>query len=245
MAEVWATAIGAVVSIGGLALQATASGGSAPATPKFKKIDAKKVQEMAVQTDKASYALSDVNYKNRFPDLVKARDYMRGDIVDNMAGLVSPVEKQTLADAGLPQQSFNLGQGNIYNEAKALGRPILNLQQRGRKYFANEIAANPERQIGLTGQDIAHISIANVGGQNNFNQGLFGVRLGQYNQQQAQSADLTSGLISGLGSIVRSGTQLYHDVNSLDPSYYSSNQPWQQNAASSPYVANGNAAYTG
>ncbi len=250
MAEVWATAIGAAVSVAGLALSATASGGSAPAAPKFTKIDPKKVQAQALATDKASYALSDLKYKERFPDLVKARDYMRGDIVANMSNTfgggagMTPVVNQTLADAGLAA-GFNGTSGyfpqgqNQYDQAKALGKPILSMEQRGRKYFQNEIAMNPERQFGLSGQDIAHIAIANVGGQNNFNQGLFGVRLGQYNQQVAQQSDMTQGLISGLGSIVRSGVSLYQNTNSLDPSYYSSNQPWQQNAARTQYPTPG------
>src|SRR5438046_3359653 len=119
MPEVWATAIGAAVSIGGLALQASASGGSTPSPPKFKKIDPAAVGRLALSTDKASYALSDLKYKQRFPDLVKARDYMRGDIVANMAGGVSPVVTNTLQAAGLGGP--NLGQGSIFNQARALG----------------------------------------------------------------------------------------------------------------------------
>lgn len=229
MGEVWAAAVGAAVAIGGTAYsiyssQAAISAANSVSLPKFVPIDPKQVATDAAAADRSSYAASDADYYTNplTAGVAKGRDYAVQDSVDSLKGNSSGKQNAALASSGF---SATLGSG--FDKARALGAPILSQEQRDRTYFQSVLGANPRRQIGLSGSDIAHIAIANTNSQNNFNQGLFGSRINQYNSALQQSAQNVGAGIGAIGGLVGVGTQLYQNSNSpyLNASTYQNNLP--------------------
>lgn len=242
MGEVWAAAVGAAVAVAGTAYsvyqsQAAIDASNSARPPKFVPIDIGAVAGLAAATDKAGYDASDADWAARFPALSKGRDYSIEDAKNALQGKADPNVTNALTKAGV---NVDIG-GNPFQQAEKLGLPILSKEQRDRTYFAKLLSDNPQRQFGLSGQDVAHIAIANTNSQNNFNQGLFGSRINAYNSQIQQSAQATQGIVSGITGAVGIGAQLYQNnqlSNYLNSDYYR-NDPVRV----VPYGTTGDASY--
>lgn len=235
MSEVWVAAIGAAVTLAGTAYSISASSAAADAAnslkpKKFVPIDTKAVGDLALATDVAGYAASDADWRNRFPKLAQGRDTSISMAYDALRGKASPQVEEGLRKSGLQVDVS----GNEFEQSRKLGLPILAKEQRDRTYFQKILADNPQRQFGLTGSDVTNIAISNTNSQSNYNQGLFGSRINQYNSQVAQSAQNTAGIVAGIGGAAQIGSNLYQNyqqgllydslsssINTpLDPSYY-------------------------
>lgn len=210
MPEVWASVAAGVsiaATVAGTAYTLSQGGGpDYPRPKKFVPIDAEAVNKLAKSTDQGSYALSDADYIRRHPELAAGRDYLASH-----AGDYGTVDKQTndvLAGAGL-----NTVSGDPYEEALALGHPVLSLKERGRNTF-QQIMGQPiyaQRQFGLTGADAAHIALANTNSANVYNQGVFENRLSNYNNSAVQGGQNLSAGITGLTGAIGLGAGLYNN----------------------------------
>lgn len=214
--------IGGVVGIAGtvygvVSSQAAISAANSAKPKKFVPIDPYAVNKLAGATDTAGYAMSDADWAKRFPALVAGREASIQDAASQLEG----GQSQQVTDA-LKKSGLNVDiSGNEFQQAQKLGLPILSKEQRDRTYFQKLLGDNPQRQFGLSGQDVAHIAIANTNSQNNYNQGLFGSRINAYNSQIAQNAQNTGAIVSGFTGLANIGANAYQNY-SLSPQI---NQP--------------------
>lgn len=209
-----------------------AGGGSQPKAPKLQKVNVPQVGAQALAADKASYAASDADFANRFPQLVTGRQYNIGNAVSNLNGATDPKISSELQRAGLG--SPNLG-NTEFAQARSLGQPILAKEQRDRNYFQTLLSNNPQRAFGLSGGDVTNIALANLGAQNAYNQNTFGTRINAANQQIAQNAQLYGAIAGAVGSIGSAGIRAYNQPSVSDP-YLSYGQY-------SPYTYPGSTGY--
>lgn len=237
MAEIWVTAIGVAVTAAGTAYsinsQNNAISAANNAHPRaFVPIDINNVAQQAFIADKAGFDISDKDWQKRFPQLFAGRNYNISDIGGNLRGIASPTITKEMNKAGL---GANLG-NTEFKQAQNLGLPLLSLEQRDRNYFQKELSMNPQRTAGLTGQDVARISIANTNSQSNFNQGLFGSRISAYNSQIQQGIANNNAAIGGLGALAGLYTNYQQQntnpaSNPLDPHYYGGDSDWGRTGA--------------
>ncbi len=182
-----------------------------PKAPKFTPINVSKTNDLALQFDERGYQLSDEDFAKRFPNLVAGREYSIDDALGNLQGQESAVVTDTLSKSGLGDVNFGNTSFEKAKNTGATGQEILSREKRDRNYFQNLLAANPQRQFGLTGQDVAHIALGNTNSANVFNQGTYGSRVNQYNAQVQQNAANNAGYAqagtAALGLIAKNFTQ--------------------------------------
>lgn len=216
--------IGTVVAIGGTAYgiyaseQARDAASSAQPRP-FVPLNVRNVARQALEADELSYRISDQDFQNRFPDLVRGRNYMADNAASNLRGETSPVVTNAMSKAGLTADLGN----NEFQKARNLGKPILSIEQRDRNYFRTNLALNPQRTAGLSGPDVTKLTAQNTGAQNAFNSNVFGNKTLQYNAniaQGIQNQNAAIGGLAGLAGLLQGGSRQQRDP-SLDPSYYS------------------------
>lgn len=205
--------------------EATKAANSVKAKP-FVPVDIPKTAAMAFAADKAGYDISDKDWQTRFPKLALGREQIINDVGQNVAGKDSLPVANAINKAGYGGTDL----GNTeYAKSRELGMPVLALKNRSRDYFQQLLKTNPQRTAGLSGQDVTRIAIANTGGQNNFNQGVFQSNIGQYNSQIQQGIANQGAVLSGLGGLagLLSQNQSYQrSPYETDPNYYN----WMGNA---------------
>lgn len=235
MPEVWAAAIGATVAVAGTAYsvyqsQAAINAANNVKLPKFVPIDIASIAGLASATDKTGYDISDADWAARFPALSKGRDITIQDAQNALSGKPDPKITNELTKSGFGDVDVG---GSPFDQARKLGLPILSKEQRDRTYFQKLLGDNPHRTFGLSGQDVAHVAIANTNSASNYNQGLFGSRINAYNSEIAQNAQATQGIVSGIQGVAGIGAQLYQNnqlssalnqPNSLNADFYQSNR---------------------
>ena len=216
--------IGGIVAIGGttysiLQQNAAIRAANSARPAAFVPVDIAKTAQLALDADKAGYKISDLDWERRFPLLKKGRDFNIEDAGLQLRGGTS----KTVADA-MSQSGLTGDLGNTeFEKSRNLGMPILALEQRDRNYFQKQLAMNPQRAAGLSGQDVARIAITNTGGQNNYNQGIFQSRIAQYNTQVNQALQNQNAGVAGLGALADLIPQRNQSTSGvLDPSYYGS-----------------------
>lgn len=190
-----------------------------PDAPTFQRINIPETQALALGFDQSGYDASDLDFLRRFPLLAEGREFNIADSTNQMAGAQDPLVAQALKDSGLEAdygktpyaQSRNMGATEIPAKEK-----------RDRTFFSRLLSENPSRQFGLGGQDIAHISIANTMGQNNYNQGLFGSRINAYNNAITQNAQNNASYANAAGDLFGSIAKYYrsNQLSYLDSNYY-------------------------
>lgn len=187
--------------------------------PQFQRIDIPQTQALALGFDQSGYDASDLDFLRRFPLLAEGRDFNINDSANQMSGQQDPLVAQTLQNSGL---DANYGKTPYEQSRNAGATEIVAKEKRDRNYFSRLLGENPSRQFGLGGQDIAHISIANTMGQNNYNQGLFGSRINAYNAAITQQAQNNAGYANAAGDLFGSIAKYYHNnqPSYLDSSFY-------------------------
>lgn len=189
---------------------------------KFKFLNPSKLEKMAVQADQLGYNLSDEDWAKRFPWLAKGRDYAVESARSNLAGERDPFLTNTLKQAGLGDVDFGTGE---FKQARNMGQPILQKEQRDRAYFQRLMADNPQRAFGLNAGDIARIAMANTNG---VNMNALGLATGRANQaisninSQAQDNAAMISAFSKIGStaIGAFANKTNYTSPTLQPGYY-------------------------
>ncbi len=199
MSEVWVAAIGAVVTTGiGVAAQKLSAPGpgSVGAPLKFDPIDINKVQQDAINTSIQGYDLSDADRK-RFPGLVPALNATTEDAYKQLTSPLDPTVQNTFAtnsaisalqSGGGGDALASLGPAGSASQNQFTTSLLNQVQQKqdyDRSYLDSLLAANPERAFGLSGSDAANLNIANVQGQNAYNQQKYTQQVAQENANNA------------------------------------------------------------
>jgi hypothetical protein len=201
------------------------SGGKAPKAAPLVTTNIPQTEQQALAADVASYNRSDADYAQRFPDLVAGRNYNVANAVSNLGGQTDPTITNALKTAGFG--GTNMG-GTVFQQARAMGQPILAKEQRDRNYFETLLSDNPQRAFGLSGGDVANIALANVGAQNAYNQGTYGTRVGAANAQLLQNAQNSAALYGAIGAIgsagIKYGASQNYNSPALSYGYYQPNQ---------------------
>ena len=183
-----------------------------PEAPKFYPIDIPSTLQQALETDIAGYKASDADFATRFPGLVAGKDLDIKQAFRELTGPLDPQVQNAFTQRGLERALVNTGGGNPLagvggigtasgnNAAVSIANSIQQKEDYDRSYFNSLIASNPERAFGLSGADVANLSIANTGGLNAASQQQYSTTL-QGIAAQGQAGVQTGQAISAIGSI--------------------------------------------
>lgn len=198
------------------------SGGSTPAPPKFQPIDINSVGNQALQADIMGYNLADADLAKRFPGLVSGRQQQTQDAYNQLTGPLDPTVQNSFVNQGLAQSfgafgggnnSAGVGTGTAAGNAVAtsLANNVQKKQDYDRQYFEQLLGYNPQRQFGLTGEDVTNMAMANTQGQNAYNQQKYAAQYGNYNAKNAAAGQKSSAAISTIASLAAAALMAFSD----------------------------------
>jgi hypothetical protein len=188
--------------------------------PAFIKTDPQAIESQAVSMDKQAYGLSDADFRQRYPQLYNAQQTFMGNLNTQMSGGIAPQLQNVWTTAGLGNAlrstgNWSLGSGTtgMANVARNLGLDQMQYQNQLLNQFNMANDTFRPRTFGISGADAAQIALANIAGQNNWNQADFAykVQQAQYEAGQgAQQATLganaqnatTSNIVGGASSLL-------------------------------------------
>lgn len=186
----------------------------APQAPAFNPVDIPDAMARALSYDVAGYDWSDNDFLSRFPGLVAQRNQQLDSAYNELTGPLNPTVEGSFLRQGLGQGIASTGSGDPLsglgmtegsagrNAASAsFANSVLAKQDYDRSFFDQLLAANPQRQFGLGGGDVAGLAALNTGGLNAFNQMDFQSQLAGIYGQGAQSAQ-TGQNIAALGALL-------------------------------------------
>lgn len=196
-------------------------GESAPKQPKFNPINIPDTIAQALSFDTQGFDASDADFASRFPGLVKARESSIADAYRQLTGPLDPTVQGAFARQGIARAIGAFGGGSAgagidpngitgNTVSAAIANQVQNKQDLDKQNILNLFAQNPERQFGLTGGDVANLSIANTGSLNQNNAIGYQNQVAGANASYAQNIQLGQ-LIAGLGSSL-GGLPTYSDV---------------------------------
>lgn len=189
--------------------------------PKFQQANVEQLHGQSIDYDKQGYALTDDDYAKRFPELVEAQKLYRNQVLaDQQRGVgegeMSDDIHNELLRSGISSSIGAFGGGSIQPGsageaavARHLGMGVMDYQDRmmnrenTRRTWNNQnMAVSSQlfqpRQFGFGGEGALQLSLANLAGQNNWNQANYAsqVQAGQFNSgiaAQNQNAKIQSG----------------------------------------------------
>lgn len=183
MSEVWAAALGAVISTGiGVAANAATApgfGGAAPIKPKL--IDTEALNKMGIDFDTFGYQMSDADLAKRLPGLVTGRDALIDDTYKQLNGPLDPTIQNSFMRNALEKSLASTGAGGSVAStggpgsamsnavAASLGNDVEQKQDQDRANLAELLNENPERSFGLTGPDALALAVGNAQAENQYN----------------------------------------------------------------------------
>ncbi len=196
-----------------------ASAPSPPKQPKLHPIDIPATVQAAIDADTTAYGLADQDFLDRMgPGFIQARDTSIRDALNQLTSNPPEVTK-AFTQQGLIQSLGAFGGGNnmagIGGDASASRQQVassvanqtLDKQDQDRAYVNQLLQMFPERGYGLSGADVANLSIANTGTLNANSQIGYNNAIAQntanYNSQvqTAQTVSALGGIIASLGKI--------------------------------------------
>jgi endosialidase-like protein len=197
-------------------------GGSAPNPPAPQLANISNLENQAVSADTIGYNLSDADLAARFPGLVSGRNQQVTDAYNQLTGPLNSTAQNSFTTQGLEQSLSSFGGGNpnaTINKGASSGNAVEtslanNVQKKqdyDRTYFENLIGANPQRQFGLAGSDVANLEGANVAAQNAYNQSKYAAQYGNYNAQQASSSSQSNATLGAIASIAAAALVAFSD----------------------------------
>lgn len=197
-----------------------------PQAPKFYPIDIPKTLADAISFDVQGYNASDADFAARFPGLVAERTKTIEDAYNQLVGPLDPTVQNQFTQSAIAHALSTTGAGNasaaIQGGSAAqniagtdVAKQILSKQDYDRGYFQSLIESNPERAFGLSGADVANLSIANTGGLNANNQQQYASQLAGIAAQGAAGVQ-TGQLITGLGTSLASLSNLFNKPTTSD-----------------------------
>ena len=137
-----------------------------------------------------------------------------------MGGGIPSQATGALQTAGLGAEAARIPGKNEFQTGRNLGEPIAK-EQRDRNYAANLLAMNPERSMGLSGQDILDIVTSNTGNVNAFRSAAFQTQSNAAISQSLQNAQDFSALTSLLGGAAKVGASVSSPYTNPYASVYS------------------------
>lgn len=183
-----------------------------PEAPKFNPIDIPGTLAAALQADITGYQASDEDFATRFPGLVAGKSLDINQAYKELTGPLNSTVQNAFTQRALEKGLSITGGGNPLAfvgdtgtasgniASNSIANSVQSKQDYDRSYFNSLIAANPERAFGLSGADVANLSIANTGGLNANNQQQYSSQLaGIYAQGQAGTQ--IGSAISSVGGI--------------------------------------------
>lgn len=194
--------------------------------PPFISADPSQIENQAVAMDRQAYALSDADFRQRYPQLYNTQQNFLGNLNQQMTGGIAPQMQNVWATSGAGNAvrstggwSLGAGTAGMANVARNLGLSQMGYQNQLLNQFNLANDTFRPRTFGLTGGDAAQIELANIAGRNNWNQTdfAFKVQESQYeeglaaqqavlnaNARNAETANWV-GLGSSLASLLVSG----------------------------------------
>jgi len=186
--------------------------------PAFVGANPQNIEQGAVSMDQQAYGLSDTDFKQRYPQLWQSQQTFLDNLKNQISGNINPQMQNVWARSGLAGAlgstgGWSLGTGTtgMANIARNLGLNQMGYQQQVLNQFQTANDTFRPRTFGLSGADAAQIALANIAGQNNFNQANYAykVQASQYEtglaaQQSVMSANAsnaqTSNIIGGIAA---------------------------------------------
>jgi hypothetical protein len=191
--------------------------------PPFVSANPQQIEAQAVSMDQQAYGLSDADFRQRYPQLYNAQQTFLNNVNTQMSGNINPQMQNVWARTGLQGAvgatgNWSLGTGTtgMANIARNLGLDQMQYQNQILNQFNMANDTFRPRTFGLSGADTAQIALANLAGQNNWNQANYASQVqqaqyaaGQGAQQAALNANAanatTSTAVGGATSAVSIG----------------------------------------
>jgi hypothetical protein len=187
--------------------------------PPFQPANPELLASQAKAGDIAAYQASDADFRARYPQLYSSQQNFLNTLNTEMSGNVNPQLENTWTRAGLTNAvgatgNWSLGTGTtgMANVARNLGLSQIDYYNNILNQFNTANATFRPRTIGLSGSDLANVSLQNIAGQNNANQSAYAYKVqnNQYNaslaaQQAVANANAanagTGNILGGISSI--------------------------------------------
>jgi hypothetical protein len=171
--------------------------------PAFISADPSQIEAQAVSMDQQAYGLSDADFRQRYPQLYNSQQTFLNNLNTQMSGNISPQMQNVWLRSGLQGAvgatgNWSLGTGTtgMANIARNLGLDQMQYQNQVLNQFQMANDTFRPRTFGLSGADSAQIALANLAGQNNWNQANYAYKVqesqyaaGQGAQQAALNAN--------------------------------------------------------
>lgn len=158
--------------------------------PPFIQADPGAIEQQAVTMDQQAYGLSDADFRQRYPQLYNSQQTFLNNLNTQMSGGIAPQLQNTWLRSGLQGAvgatgNWSLGTGTtgMANIARNLGLDQMQYQNQILNQFQMANDTFRPRTFGLSGGDTAQIALANLAGQNNWNQAQYA-----YKVQESQYA---------------------------------------------------------
>jgi hypothetical protein len=158
--------------------------------PAFIAANPAEIEAQAVSMDQQAYGLSDADFRQRYPGLYNAQQTFMNNLNTQMSGNINPQMQNLWARSGLQGAvgatgNWSLGTGTtgMANIARNLGLDQMQYQNQILNQFNMANDTFRPRTFGLSGADTAQMALANLAGQNNWNQANYASQV-----QQAQYA---------------------------------------------------------
>jgi hypothetical protein len=181
---------------------------TAPTPPKFTPVDIPTLADQATAQDELGFQMSDADLAARFPGLVAQRNADATDASNQITQPLDPTVENAFATNSLAGAFSAFGGGangaNIGGAGSAARGSIAAgitsqtqaKEDSDRTYLQQQLADNPERQFGASGQDEIQLAISNALGANNANYGAYVGGVSTANAQSAQSQQTQLALAS-------------------------------------------------
>ncbi len=196
-----------------------ASAPKPPEQPKLHPINIPQTIQAAINADTTAYQLADQDFAERMgPGFIAARDTSIQDALNQLTN-TPPEVTRAFTQKGLIQSLGAFGGGNAQagigggesatrqTLASSVANQTLDKQDQDRAYINQLLQMFPERGYGLSGADVANLSIANTGTLNANSQIGYNNAIAQntanYNSQvqTAQTVSALGGIIASLGKL--------------------------------------------
>lgn len=211
------------------------SAATAPSPPPFFPLDPSAVANQAFAADVTGFGTSDADFLARFPGLVSSRTTDIDKSYQQLTGPLDPTLQNAFVKEGLSKSLGNLGGGNPgasltkgsasqnQTSATVAGR-TQDYKDYARDNFSSLLASNPQRALGLSGSDVAQLSIANTGNLNSSNQAQYVAGVNRQNAenqadaQNQQAAISTALAVAGIIAAIASDERMKTDIKQVGTS---------------------------
>lgn len=206
-----------------------------PQPAPFNPINIPGTANQAFAADVTGFGTSDADFLARFPGLVSSRTTDIDKSYQQLTGPLDPTLQNAFVKEGLSKSLGNLGGGNpgasLTKGSAAQNQTSATVAGRTQDYkdyardnFSSLLASNPQRALGLSGSDVAQLSIANTGNLNSSNQAQYVAGVNRQNAenqadaQNQQAAISTALAVAGIIAAIASDERMKTDIKQVGTS---------------------------